>query len=427
MKVKPCIISLLFQETHKTIMKEKGGTMKKLLAMLLALVMVMSLAACGGAEEAPKEKPAATEEKGTDDAASSEDEAPAEVAEAAVVKLGLLAPTSGDLAVYGQAVLNAASMAVAEINAAGGIDGATLELVHYDNEGDPTKSMNLFNKLVDEDEIVALVGPVISGTSLVVGPLADEAGIPMLSPTATNPDVTPGLDYVFRACYIDPYQGRVVAKFAQENLEAQSAVIFRNVSNDYSIGLADAFETAFSGELLADEGYTAEDNDFKAIISKIADLNPDVIFIPDYYNTVGLIAKQLNEAGVEATLLGGDGWDAIQQDYADEVDGDYFANHYATTDESPIVQNFISAYEGQFGEVPNALGALAYDATKVMASAIDGADSTDGAAILEALKMTDQDAVCGRITFDEDGNTIKAIAMITIKDGALELAAKVSE
>ena len=392
--------------------------MKKILSMILTLMLVTSLfAACGADEEAAKE----TTKAAADATEAAKEEMPA------TVKIGLLAPTSGDLAVYGQAVYNSAMMAVTELNEAGGIDGATIELIHYDNEGDPTKTMNLFNRLVDEDEIVALVGPVISGTSLVVGPLAEEAGIPMLSPTATNPEVTPGLDYVFRACYIDPYQGRVVAKFAQENLEAKTAVIFRNVSNDYAIGLADAFEAAFTGDLLADEAYTAEDNDFKAIITSISDLDPDVIFIPDYFNTVGLIAKQLNEAGVDATLLGGDGWDSIQNDYAEEVEGDYFANHYATTDESPIVQNYISAYEAQFGETPNALGALAYDATKVMAAAIDAADSMDGAAIRDALAATEMDAVCGRITFDADGNTVKAIAMITIKDGKLELAAKVSE
>ncbi len=374
--------------------------MKKLLTLGLVLIMVVTLfAGCGKEEEASAE----------------------------IVKIGMLAPTSGDLAVYGQAVFNAGTMAVEEINAAGGINGATVELIHYDNEGDPTKSMTLFSKLVDEDGIVALVGPVISGTSLVVGPLAEEAGIPMLSPTATNPDVTPGLDYVFRACYIDPYQGRVVAKFASENLSAKTAVIFKNVSNDYSIGLADAFESAFAGDMLAIEGYTGEDNDFNAIIAKIADMKPDVIFLPDYFNVVGLIAKQLNEAGVEATLLGGDGWDGIQGDYVEEVEGAFFANHYATTDESEIVQNFITSYEEQFGEVPNALGALAYDATKVMAEAIKEAGSTDGAAIKDALAKTDIDAVCGHITFDDNGDTVKAISIITIKNGELELEDKVSE
>lgn len=397
--------------------------MKKILSLLLVLSLAISLFAGCAKEEEPKAE-ATTEaaEEATTEAAGEATETMAET-----VKLGMLTPTSGDLAQYGIAVQNAAEMAIAEINAAGGINGATVELIAYDNEADPTKSINLFNRLVEEDGIVALVGPVISGTSLVVGPLAEEAGIPMLSPTATNADVTVGLDYVFRACYIDPYQGRVVAKFATENLEAKTAVIFRNVSNDYSIGLADAFTDAFGGEIVGDEGYTSEDNDFNAIISKIAQLDPDVIFIPDYYSTVGLIAKQLNAAGVDAVLLGGDGWDAIQNDYAAEVEGDYFANHYATTDEAPIVQNFIKAYTEKFGEEPNALAALGYDATKVMAAAIIAAGSTDGAKILEALKATDMDAVCGRIKFDENGDTVKAISIITIKDGKLELAAKISE
>lgn len=405
--------------------------MKKLLSLLLVLSLAISLFAGCAKKDTTTETATSTTETATTDTATT-DTATTETttdtaATADVVKVGMLTPTSGDLAPYGIAVQNAAEMAVKEINDAGGINGATLELVVYDNEGDPTKSINLFNKLVEEDGICALVGPVISSTSLVVGPLANDAQIPMLSPTATNADVTIGLDYVFRACYIDPYQGRVVAKFASENLGAQKAVIFRNVSNDYSIGLADAFSEAFTGEIVADEGYTGEDNDFKAIISKIASLNPDVIFIPDYFNTVGLIAKQLNEAGVTATLLGGDGWDGIQGDYAAEVEGDFFANHYATTDESPLVQNFIKSYQENFNEVPNALAALSYDATKVMAAAIAKAGSTEGPKILEALKATDMDAVCGQIKFDENGDTIKAVSIIKIENGQLVLEAKVSE
>lgn len=403
--------------------------MKKLLSLLLVLSLAISLfVGCAKKETTDTATTTDTtttaEETKETPAEETKEEAPATDT---VVKIGMLTPTSGDLAQYGIAVKNAAEMAVKEINDAGGINGATLELIAYDNEADPTKSINLFNKLVEQDKIVALVGPVISGTSLVVGPLANDAQIPMLSPTATNADVTVGLDYVFRACYIDPYQGRVVAKFAAENLGAKKAVIFRNVSNDYSIGLADAFTDAFTGEIVADEAYTGEDNDFKAIISKIASLNPEVIFIPDYFNTVGLIAKQLNEAGVKATLLGGDGWDGIQGDYAAEVEGGYFANHYSTTDESPLVQNFIKSYQETYNEVPNALAALSYDATKVMAAAIAKAGSTEGPKILEALKATDMDAVCGRIKFDANGDTIKAVAMIKIENGELKLEAKVSE
>jgi len=407
--------------------------MKKLLSLVIVLVLAVSMfTGCGdkktesgdngSTSDAKEETTDKNDSKDESEAAQNTDDSTGDA-----IKLGMLSPTSGDLAVYGVAVKNAAEMAIKEVNEAGGINGKDVELIVYDNEGDPTKSINLFNRLVEEDHIVALIGPVISGTSIVIGPLADEAGIPMLTPTATNIDVTIDLPYVFRACYIDPYQGRIVAKFANENLEAKSAVVFRNVSNDYSIGLADAFTGAFSGEILADEGYTQEDNDFKAIISKISKLNPDVIFIPDYFNVVGLIAKQLNEAGVEATLLGGDGWDGIQASYAEEVEGDYFANHYSTTDESEIVQNFITSYKDNYDEVPNALAALSYDGTKVMVAAIENAGSTDGAAIKDAIAAIDMDAVCGHITFDENGDTIKAISIITVKDGDLQLETKISE
>lgn len=343
------------------------------------------------------------------------------------IKIGMVTPLSGDLAQYGQAVLNAAQLAIKAVNEKGGINGSTVELVYYDNEADQTKSLNLFNRLVDQDKIVALIGPVISGTSLVVAPEANDKKIPMITPTGTNTDITVGYDYVFRACYIDPYQGKMVAKFANEKLSAKTAVIFRNVSSDYSMGLADAFAAGFTGEVVADEGYTQEDSDFNAIITKIKDLNPDVIFIPDYFNKAGLVAKQLKEAGVTATLLGGDGWDGIQIDYADVATGGYFANHYATDDESAVVQDFIKAYEEEYKETPNALGALSYDATNVMLAAIEKAKSTDAAAIIEAIKATDADAVCGHITFDENGDPIKDISIITVKDGQLTLETKISD
>lgn len=343
------------------------------------------------------------------------------------IKIGMLTPLSGDLAQYGQAVLNAAQLAIKQVNDKGGVNGSKIELVYYDNEADQTKSLNLFNRLVDQDKIVALIGPVISGTSLVVAPEANSKKIPMITPTGTNTDITVGYDYVFRACYIDPYQGKMVAKFATEKLAAKTAVVFRNVSSDYSTGLADAFIAGFGGEVVADEGYTQEDSDFNAIITKIKDLNPDVIFIPDYFNKVGLVAKQLKDAGVTATLLGGDGWDGIQIDYADVATGGYFANHYATDDTAAVVQDFIKAYETEYKETPNALGALSFDATNVMLAAIEKAKSTDADAIVEALKATDTDAVCGHITFDENGDPIKDISIITVKDGNLTLETKISD
>ena len=373
--------------------------MKKLLTLLLTLTMVVSLfAGCGNG--------------GDDD----------------VIKFGSLGALSGDYAIYGMAVKNGAQLAIDEINEAGGIDGKTVELVSYDSEGDPTKALQLFNRLVDQDGIKALLGGTFSGESITIGPEAEEKQLPMLSPTATNAAVTPGLEYVYRACFIDPYQGRVAAKFAQENLGAKKAVIFRNVAQDYAVGLADNFAQAFTGEIVADEGYTDEDQDFKAIITKIRDLEPDVIFIPDYSKMVGLIATQLREEGIEAPLLGGDGWDGVQVDYAEVIEGNYFTNHYSTTDESPAVQDFISKYTEVYGEVPNALAALAYDAAFIMAAAFEAAGSTEGPAVIAELAKTGYTGVTGFTAFDADGNTAgKEAVIIKIVDGELTMETKMSD
>lgn len=396
--------------------------MKKTLAIILSLVMLFSVLAFAGCkkEEAPEgTTPDATENETGGEEAGGE------------IKLGLIVPKTGQVAQYGVAVENAVKLAVDEVNAAGGINGQQVKLISYDNKADAAESINIFNRLVDQDEIVALVGPVISSTSLAVGPLAEEKGIPMISPTATNLNVTVGLDYVFRACYIDPYQGGTVAKFANENLGATKAAILYNSGDDYSTGLAEAFKATFeeAGGTVTDyEGYTADDKDFKAVLTKIKANGPEVLFVPDYYNTVGLIAGQVKEVGLEATMLGGDGWDDVQKEYAEVIEGNFFANHYAADDPAAIVQDFITAYKGAYnGETPNALAALGYDAAKIMMNAIQTAGSTDGEAIKDALKATDMDAVAGRITFDENGDPLKAISMIKIVGGELKLEAKVSQ
>jgi len=293
--------------------------MKKILSLLLVLTMAVSLfTGCSGKDDS-------------------------------VIKFGTLGALSGDYAIYGVAVKNGAQLAVDEINAAGGINVKDLELIAYDSEGEPTKALQLFNRLVDQDGIDAFLGGTFSGESITIGPEANDKQIPMLTPTATNEAVTPGLEYVYRTCFVDSYQGRIAAKFASDNLGATKAVVFRNVGQDYAMGLADNFVAAFPGEIVADEGYTDEDQDFKAIITKIKDLNPDVIFIPDYAKMVGLIGSQLKDAGIEAPMLGGDGWDGVQKDYGEVMSGNYFTNHYSGTDESPIVQDFIIKYKEYYG------------------------------------------------------------------------------
>ncbi len=382
--------------------------MKKILALLLTLTLLISLLAACGKDGDDKAKGA----EGDDD----------------VIKFGSFGPLSGDNAFYGLAVKNGAQLAIDEINEAGGIDGKTIQLVTYDSEGDPTKALQLFNRLVDQDGIKALLGGTFSGESITVGPEANKKQLPMLTPTATNSDVTPGLEYVYRACFIDPYQGGVAAKFASENLGATKAVIFRNTAEDYSVGLADNFVKSFPGEVVGDESYTAEEQDFKAIITKIKGLEPDVIFIPDYSKMVGLIATQIREAGIDVPLLGGDGWDGVQVDYAEVVEGNYFTNHYSTDDPTPAVQDFIAKYTETYGEVPNALAALSYDAAYIMAAAFDAADSTDGPDVIAELAKTEYTGVTGYTTFDADGNTAgKEAVIIKIVNGELNMETKMSE
>lgn len=345
------------------------------------------------------------------------------------IKIGLLTPRTGKVAQYGINVENAAKLAIGEVNAAGGIDGKQVEMIVYDNKGDATESINLFKRLVDNDKVIAIVGPVISSTALAVAPLAEQKGIPVITPTATNVDVTLDSDYMFRACFTDPYQGGIMSKFAVSNLKAQSAAILYNSGDDYSTGLAEAFKENFEelgGTITDYEAYTEDEKDFKAVLTNIKANTPDVLYVPDYYNTVGLIAEQVKQVGLEVTMLGADGWDDVQKDYGSVTEGYYFTNHYAADDTDEIVQNFVKSYEAAYeGNTPNALGALGYDATKIMCEAIDKADSINGEDIIKAISETDMDCVAGHITFDENGDPEKAVTILTIHDGKLVFETKV--
>lgn len=403
--------------------------MKKVLSLMLVIIMTGSVlfTGCGQKDSGSTgtDDSAKTEDTNTDD---SNDAAGDTSAGGETIKIGLITPKTGQVAQYGIAVENAVNLAVKQYNEKGGILGKQIELISYDNKADATESINVFNKLADSDNIDVLVGPVISSTSLAVAPLAEDAGIPMISPTATNEDVTLGKGYVFRACYTDPYQGGTVGKFATDNLGAEKAAILYNTGDDYSTGLAEAFKEQFEGAggtVTNYEGYTKDDKDFQVVLTNIKQEDPDVLFVPDYYNTVGLIAEQVEDVGLDTTMLGGDGWDGVQNDYADVVDGFSFANHYAIDDPSEVVQGFISAYKDQFGETPNALAALGYDAAAAAIEAIKAAGSTDKAAVLDAIKATDLDMVTGHIKFDENGDPVKSLSIIKIENGELKLETKV--
>lgn len=351
-------------------------------------------------------------------------------ASAESVKVGLIAPLTGEVAVYGNAVKEAVQLYIDDFNAAD--HPFDINLIIYDDKGDPTEAMNAYNKLVYQDDIAVLLGPVTSSPTFGVAEASVDDGIPALTPTATHPDVTTYGDNFFRACFEDPFQGGSMAKFASSELKATTAAIIYNNADTYSIGLRDAFmKTAEEVGLTVTttEAYGASDIDFRAQLTNIIKTNPDVLFIPYYYNVTYMICSQARELGYTGTFLGVDGTDgvlAIEGADVSVFDGMYFANHYSADSDSPVTQAFIKEYTDKYGATPNALAALGYDGAMIVCDAlervnndgvkIDGENSYE--AIIEALRATEVDGVTGHITFDENNNPIKTLSIIQIKDGA---------
>ena len=349
-----------------------------------------------------------------------------------VIKIGAVFPMTGDVATFGQSSKNALELLVTDVNSKGGINGKQVQVIYEDDSNTPANSANAIQKLISNDKVCAVIGSVSSKCSIAMGPIATQNKIPMISSTSTNPKVTTeGGEYVFRACFIDPFQGTVIAKFSTETLQAKKAAVLFDVGNDYSKGLAEYFKAGFEklgGQVVAFESYNAGDQDFNAQLTKIKPSAPDVILLADYYNTVGLIAKQARAQGITATFVGGDGWDSadLYKVGGDAIDGGYFSNHYSADDTSPAVVEFKKLYETKYGGTPDALAALAYDAGKIMFAAIQKAGSTDGAKIKDALKASDLDVVSGHVTFDENRNPIKSAVMIKVVKEKYEFAGKVN-
>lgn len=374
---------------------------KKLLSTALCLAMVSSIfTGCGKAKEAD------------------------------VIKVGAVLPLTGDVATFGQSSKNALELLVEETNKKGGVLGKKVQIVYEDDQNTPANSANAGQKLINNDKVVALIGSVASKCSIALGPIANSSKIPMITSDSTNPKVTAAGEYVFRACFIDPFQGTVVAKYATDDLKAKTAAALYDVGNDYCKGLAEYFQAGFEksgGKVVASLTYNSGDQDFNAQLTKIKQLNPDVLLLPDYYNTVGLIAKQARAIGIKATFLGGDGWDSpdLFKVGGDAVNGGYFSNHYSPDDTSKEVTDFKTSYNAKYNATPDALAALAYDAGKILFAAIDKAGSTDGTKIKDALKATDLQVVSGKVTFDKDRNPVKDAVIIKTQDGKQVFVKKV--
>lgn len=346
------------------------------------------------------------------------------------IRIGVIAPQTGPVAAYGEGARDGIMLAFDKINAAGGIDGKQIKYIVEDNKGDQAETTNVVNKLISKDKVVAIIGPVISGTSNVAAPICNKEKIPMITPTGTAVEITKAGEYISRVCFLDSYQGSVMAKFAVENLEAKTAAILYDVASDYSIGMKDVFAEVFAengGKIIETVSYTSGDADFSAQLTKLKAANPDVIYLPAYYNDDSLVLRQAQGLGITATFLGGDGWDA--QELIDSAgiaaEGCYFTTHYSSSDPSSIVQNFLKDYQEKYNRFPIVFAPLGYDAALLLADAIDRADSLDSEKIKDAINSTkDFPGVTGTLSLDENGDPIKEVAIVTVKDGEFELVTK---
>ncbi len=348
------------------------------------------------------------------------------------IKIGHFASLTGDTATFGQSTDHGMRMAIEEINAAGGVLGRPLDLVTEDDRSVTEEARSAAQKLLQRDGVVALLGEVASSRSLAAAPEAQRARVPMISPASTNPKVTEVGDYVFRTCFIDPFQGAVMARFAHADLGARRVAILFDFKQDYSVGLADFFRQTFQklgGEIVADERYTSGDIEFRAQLTTIRAANPDAVFVPGYYTELGLIAKQARELGITAPFLGGDGWDSEKtlEIGGAAVEGYYFSTHYSAESDDPRVREFVARFKEKHGAVPDAMAALGYDAARILADALARAGATDGAKLRDAIAATrDFSGITGKITIDAQRNAQKDAVVLKIENGAFRYHKSVS-
>ena len=388
--------------------------MKKQYAIILVVLMSISLlAGCGG----DKAKPVATSNE---------------------IKIGANFELTGGVANFGKQTLNGIQMAVKEANAAGGVlGGKKIVLVVADNKSEPAEATNAVTKLITQDKVVAVLGPVTSSNVLATVQVAQDNKVAVLTATGTNEKITVDngkvRPFAFRGCFIDPFQGRVMANYASKSVNAKTAVIYVDSSSDYSKGLSQSFEATFTqngGKIIGKEAFLQKDQDFKATLTKIKAMNADVIFIPAYYEEVGKIVKQARELGINIPLLGTDGWDdpkVVEIAGAAALNNTFFSNHYSSQDKDPNVVKFVEAYKKEYNQEPSALAALGYDAGLMIIDAIKRAGAADSVKIKDALEQTKNLQVStGILTMDSNHNPVKSAVVIEMKDGKQTFKEKVN-
>src|SRR5262245_57357548 len=291
------------------------------------------------------------------------------------IVIGEFGSLTGTTATFGISTKNGIDMAVDEINKAGGLLGKRVRVIVEDDQSKPEEAQTVVTKLINKDQVVAVLGEVASSRTMAAAPVAQQNGIPMISPSSTNPKVTEIGDYIFRVCFLDPFQGYVMAKFATDTLKVKNVAILRDIKNDYSVGLADAFIENFKkmgGNIIANESYTEGDTDFSAQLTSIKAKKPDAVFLPGYYTEVGLVVRQAKKLGLTVPFLGGDGWDSpkLVEIGGDALNGSYYSNHIAVSDPNPAIQKFVTEYKARFGATPDALAGLGFDAASILFDAI---------------------------------------------------------
>ena len=342
------------------------------------------------------------------------------------IKVGEYASLTGKEATFGQSSHKGTQLAIEELNAQGGVLGRKLQLITEDNQSQAGQSATAVRKLISSDNVVAVLGEVASSRSMEAAPICQQSKIPMISPSSTNPKVTETGDYIFRVCFIDPFQGTVMANFASKTLKAKKVAILTDVKSDYSVGLAKFFKegfTASGGTIVAEQKYSGGDKDFNAQLTAIKAANPDGIFVPGYYTEVGLIALQAKQQGIAVPLFGGDGWESASliQIGGAALEGDYYSTHFSPEDTSPDVQSFVKHFKDKYNETPDAMAALGYDSAMILADAMKRAGATDGAKVRDALAATkNYPAITGSITIDANRNASKPAVILEIKDGAFK-------
>ncbi|NMO14479.1 ABC transporter substrate-binding protein [Pyxidicoccus fallax] len=403
--------------------------MRRIAPMLLAALAVLA-AACE-----KKTQPAPSGEGGAQATQQGQPAAPGGgnvPASGDVILLGQVGALTGGQATFGISTRNGIEMALKEANAAGGVKGKKLAIRVYDNQSKPEEAAQATTRLITQDKVAIILGDVASSNSLAMAEKAQAAGVPMITPSSTNTTVTQKGDYIFRVCFIDPFQGYVMAKFAREDLKLNKVAVLQDNKSAYSIDLSDVFTRKFTemgGKITTTESYSQGDTDYRAQLTAIRKTQPDGIYVPGYYSEVGVIARQAREVGLKVPLMGGDGWDSekLFELGGSAIQGSYFSNHYSPDNPDPRVQKFISEYKATYGGVPDALAALGYDAARVAIEALKRSKDLSGPAVRDAIAQTkDFPGVAGTITLDDKRNAVKSAVVLKVGDGKTEYVTTVN-